>query len=124
MRGGRLVLTALALTVFVLGTACGEAPGERPVDQAEQTTIRAEPSSQSGRTIGADIPEPTTITAQELKELLDAPNKPIILDVRLKASYDVGHIPGAISLPLDELDARALEVPQSKLLICYCSGGP
>ncbi len=47
--------------------------------------------------------------------------KAVYVDVRSKDSYDDGHIPGAISLPLSELQKRLKEVPLKKFLITYCA---
>lgn len=63
-----------------------------------------------------------TLTVQELKALLDGPDKPPVFDARAKVSYDAGHLPGAVSLSLDELDARLAEVPRNRLSVFYCSG--
>lgn len=63
-----------------------------------------------------------TVTVQELKELLESENKPQLFDARSRSSYDRGHIPGAISLPFDELENRLSEVSRERLVIFYCSG--
>ncbi|MHC9533281.1 rhodanese-like domain-containing protein [Dellaglioa sp. L3N] len=51
-----------------------------------------------------DIP---TITTTELEALL--PDKPQIIDVREDFEFAEGHIPGAINVPLDEIDQYELE---------------
>lgn len=45
-----------------------------------------------------------------------------ILDVRPHSEYLAGHLPGAVSIPLEELDARVGEVPASKHVVVYCRG--
>jgi rhodanese-related sulfurtransferase len=57
-----------------------------------------------------------------LKALLEGPDKPPLFDARPRASYEAGHLPGAISLGVDELDQRAAEVPRDRLSVYYCSG--
>lgn len=47
--------------------------------------------------------------------------KAIYVDVRSKDSYDDGHLPGAISLPLSDLPKRFKDVPLKKILITYCA---
>ena len=69
-----------------------------------------------------EVSEPATLSVQEVKALLDGPSKPPIFDARPKASYDAGHLPGAISLPLDQLDGRIAEVPKDRLSVFYCVG--
>ena len=48
------------------------------------------------------------------------------MDVRNPETFAEGHIPGAVSLPLGELDARlddfAAEVPAEQPIVTYCSG--
>ena len=34
----------------------------------------------------------------------------VILDVRSRPEYEAGHLPGAISMPIDQIEARADEV--------------
>jgi rhodanese-related sulfurtransferase len=66
---------------------------------------------------GADA---TRIEAQELKKLVDK-GEAVIVDVRSKAAYDMGHIEGSISIPLAELEARLSQLPKDKLVAAYCT---
>lgn len=43
-----------------------------------------------------------------------------LVDVRPRDEYLAGHIPGAISVPLDELDDAQLAVPAAGELVAYC----
>lgn len=61
------------------------------------------------------------ISADELRERLDN-NEVVLLDVRPKAEYQAGHLPAAISIPLDELERRLNELPQDKTIVAYCRG--
>ena len=45
-----------------------------------------------------------------------------LLDVRPKDEFEKGHIPSAISVPIEELQNRLSEIPQDKLIITYCRG--
>ncbi|MEA5453762.1 metalloregulator ArsR/SmtB family transcription factor [Sinomonas sp. JGH33] len=45
-----------------------------------------------------------------------------ILDVRPTDEYVAGHIPGALSIPLDELEARVHELPAGGEVVAYCRG--
>jgi adenylyltransferase/sulfurtransferase len=67
----------------------------------------------------------STITAQELKELLDS-DKPVhLVDVREPAEWEIVRIPGAVLVPKDEiLRGHALaELPQDKQIVMYCKTG-
>jgi rhodanese-related sulfurtransferase len=46
----------------------------------------------------------------------------VLLDVRPEAEFQAGHLPGAVSIPLDELEQRLEEIPRDKLIITYCRG--
>ncbi|HEY3131995.1 MAG TPA: rhodanese-like domain-containing protein [Acidobacteriota bacterium] len=46
--------------------------------------------------------------------------KTVILDVRSLDSYKAAHIPGAISMPLSDLQQRWKELPRNKSIITYC----
>jgi molybdopterin/thiamine biosynthesis adenylyltransferase/rhodanese-related sulfurtransferase len=67
----------------------------------------------------------STITVNELKELLDA-DKPIeLIDVREPAEWEIVHIPGATLIPKDEIlrgDALA-SLPQDRQIVMYCKTG-
>lgn len=45
-----------------------------------------------------------------------------VLDVRPVAEYRAGHVPGALSLPLDELDAALASLPRDLPAVAYCRG--
>lgn len=46
----------------------------------------------------------------------------IVLDVRPAEEYQAGHIPGALSVPLEQLEARLADLPRSKEIVAYCRG--
>jgi rhodanese-related sulfurtransferase/DNA-binding transcriptional ArsR family regulator len=45
-----------------------------------------------------------------------------VLDVRPVEEYRAGHIPRAISIPVDELKARLKELPKGREVVAYCRG--
>lgn len=45
------------------------------------------------------------------------------VDVREPDEWAEGHIPGAIHIPLGELDQRANEIPAEGAIITYCKAG-
>ncbi|MDT4922558.1 MAG: sulfur-carrier protein adenylyltransferase/sulfurtransferase [Pseudonocardiales bacterium] len=67
----------------------------------------------------------STITAAELKDLVDS-DKPIYLvDVREPAEWEIVRIPGATLIPKDEIlrgDALA-SLPQDRQIVMYCKTG-
>jgi rhodanese-related sulfurtransferase len=61
------------------------------------------------------------ISADELQRRMSK-NQVVLLDVRPEVEYQAGHLPGAISIPLDELGRRLDELPKSKSIVAYCRG--
>lgn len=45
-----------------------------------------------------------------------------VLDVRPSVEFQAGHIPGAMNVPLDELEARLSELPEDREIVAYCRG--
>ena len=44
----------------------------------------------------------------------------VLLDLRDRDDYRGGHIQGAVSMPLDEIDKRYGELPRDKEIVTYC----
>jgi rhodanese-related sulfurtransferase/DNA-binding transcriptional ArsR family regulator len=58
------------------------------------------------------------------EELLDRAQagEVVVLDVRPAEEYAAGHIPGAVSIPFDELADRIAELPDGVEMVAYCRG--
>ena len=46
----------------------------------------------------------------------------MLLDVRPKREFEAGHIAGARSIPIEELEARLAEIPPDADVVAYCRG--
>ncbi|MCC6174409.1 MAG: metalloregulator ArsR/SmtB family transcription factor [Chloroflexi bacterium] len=46
----------------------------------------------------------------------------VVLDVRPVVEYEQGHIVGARSIPIDELERRLTELPRDQEIVAYCRG--
>lgn len=46
----------------------------------------------------------------------------VVLDVRPAEEFAAGHIPGALSVPLDQLDAALSRLPRRAQVVAYCRG--
>ena len=66
-----------------------------------------------------DEPEPVDMT--ELLRRARAGDV-IVVDARPANEYAAGHIPGALSIPIDDLKQRLQRLPKSKPYVAYCRG--
>ena len=46
-----------------------------------------------------------------------------LIDVRTPGEYDLGHIPGAVNVPVDTLQSEAANWDRSKTYVVYCASG-
>lgn len=67
---------------------------------------------------------PGVIDRDELRRLLDKEN-PQLVEVLPKEEYDEEHLPGAVHLPLKQLDARAAAaaLDANRPVVVYCWDG-
>jgi rhodanese-related sulfurtransferase/predicted transcriptional regulator len=68
--------------------------------------------------LGEDV---ETIGREELVERLQRGDV-VLVDVRPAEEYDAGHIEGARSIPIDELEQRLAELPDGREIVAYCRG--
>lgn len=59
----------------------------------------------------------------ELQQKLSAPGAPLVIDVRKPAEFGVAHVPGAINIPLDEIEKRLSEFRSDNGVLIYCING-
>ncbi|MHC9044364.1 rhodanese-like domain-containing protein [Microbacterium saperdae] len=64
---------------------------------------------------------PRAVSAAESIELIAA--GAVVVDVRREQDWRRRHIPGSIHIPLAQLEERADELPDDRLLITICTGG-
>ncbi len=74
------------------------------------------------RPIGSVVP---SVTVRETQRRLTAgePPVPALIDVREPWEFASGHAPGAVSLPLGQLQARVAEVPRDRDVFLICHTG-
>jgi rhodanese-related sulfurtransferase len=68
--------------------------------------------------LGEDV---DSIGREDLLERL-ARGDVVLVDVRPEAEYEAGHIEGAKSIPLPELERRLAELPADVEVVAYCRG--
>jgi rhodanese-related sulfurtransferase len=62
------------------------------------------------------------ITRDELAQRLASEEPPVVWDVRPGEEYVAGHIPGAVSVPPDELATRLRRLAPAGEVVAYCRG--
>lgn len=73
---------------------------------------------------GAASGSEALVTPAEVAAHLGLPGPaPLLLDVRTAAEFAEGRVPGAINIPVQELEARLAELPRDRELVVYCRSG-
>lgn len=66
---------------------------------------------------------PGEVRAEDFDEDGLAPDGYTILDVREDFEFEVGHAPGALHIPADEVPDRLDDLPEEELIVVCRSGG-
>lgn len=61
------------------------------------------------------------VSLEEVQKRMNEGNM-LLIDVRPKDEYDAGHIPGAISIPIEQLQDHLSLIHAEKDIIAYCRG--
>lgn len=64
-----------------------------------------------------------TIGATEVAAMLGGSTPPLVLDVRSESEFAEGHVPGAVLIPHDVLEARIGELGAPREIVVYCRSG-
>jgi phage shock protein E len=104
-------LTILFAATLLAGTALGDEPASVPAPQAAPPASAAQP--------GVPLVSQDALLARQAK------HDPalFLLDVRTPEEFAAGHVPGAVNIPHDQVDARVGEVPKDKDVVLYCRSG-
>jgi rhodanese-related sulfurtransferase len=63
-----------------------------------------------------------TVAPDRAAELLKEKDL-VLLDVRTKGEYRLGRIPGALLIPVSELERKMDQIPLDRRLLVYCASG-
>jgi len=66
------------------------------------------------------VPDVVAVRSEYVKRLVDARQAVVLVDLRKPSEYRAGHLPGARSLPITELDRRFTEIPRGGRVVLYC----
>jgi rhodanese-related sulfurtransferase len=61
------------------------------------------------------------ISREELQSLMQK-DSVTLLDVRPADEFALGHLPGAMNIPVEELERRLAELPPEQEIVAYCRG--
>ena len=61
------------------------------------------------------------IPRKEIQRLLKQGDA-VLVDVRPAMEFDHGHVAGAISIPIEDLETRIKQLPRDKRIVAYCRG--
>lgn len=101
-----ILFLSLAFAVFLTAAVFWTAPvraGDQPLPEAPPRPVEAR-----------------RVTVTDAREAL-AKGTAVLVDVRGAESYAAEHAKGALSIPVNEVAARASELPKDKLIITYCT---
>jgi len=82
------------------------------VGAAAQTNKGVQVDPQTGRAVGA-----REISAEDVKRLVDAHGKVLVIDVREPEAFQKETIKGAINIPLGQLETRLKDIPKDTTLV-------
>jgi len=106
----------------LLVTLCACGAGAR--SQAESAAaVRSPQNNRAPAPRAAAAPRPDgvrLVTVEELSRLM-ARGGAVALDVRGSVEFEMGHIKGAVAMPLGLIAARAGGLPKEKLVVPYCA---
>lgn len=64
------------------------------------------------------------ISAERVKQLIDAGEKVVFIDMRPVQEFEQKHLPNARSIPIPEVAKRFSEIPKSGRVVLYCDCKP
>jgi len=112
MKIKKIALMAIVGLISVLGISCGRTMNSKQVS-ADSKEVKNEKKAEYKK-----------ITSDEAKNIMST-QKAIVVDVRSLEEYNEGHIPNAISVPLETIENEAETKLKNKddLILVYCRSG-
>ena len=112
MKIKKIALMAIVGLISVLGISCGRTMNSKQVS-VDSKEVKNEKKAEYKK-----------ITSDEAKNIM-LTEKPIVVDVRSLEEYNEGHIPNAISIPLENIENEAETKLKNKddLILVYCRSG-
>lgn len=85
---------------------------------AESQAVQLE---QAKHRLVAELHEAEPVGREELVRRVRE-GEAFVIDVRPAEEYRAGHLPGALSIPLEGLESRLTELPRGREIVAYCRG--
>jgi len=124
----RVKWVTLLLGITLLLAACQAAPPTAtdvppaptlpPAPAVTATSAATEGKNRTIPTTAADVPR---ISLQDLRKLLDQGANVTLVDTRSADEYAAGHIPGSLTIPYAEIEARYRELSVTSQIVLYCA---
>ena len=110
---------------LLLAAACTDAAEPVTISKAQSPTPQQSvplvqtPATQQSvhKDDGDDAPR---IPLADAKKAFDE-GSALFIDTHPKAAYDAAHIPGAVNVTVQDLEAKFNTIPKGKKIIAYCS---
>jgi rhodanese-related sulfurtransferase len=112
-----LTIALLLLLAVATETACNK----REASEGNRAGAGGAQAPQAAATQAT--PQPNGVRLVAIPELQDALEKgeAVVVDVRGSVEYKLGHIKGAISVPLGLIAQQIKDLPTDKLIVTYCA---
>ena len=112
MKIRKITMLTIAGLISVLGISCGRTMNSKQVS-VDSKEVKNEKKAEYKK-----------ITSDEAKNIMST-QKAIVVDVRSLEEYNEGHIPNAISVPLETIENEAETKLKNKddLILVYCRSG-
>ena len=105
------------------GSSGGSGGGFGGFGSGDANPFGASPSAELACTADeAKKQQPALIHTPEVEQLAQSASKPVLIDVRPASQFALGHLPGALSIPVDQIEPSAAKLPKDKTLILYEGG--
>jgi glyoxylase-like metal-dependent hydrolase (beta-lactamase superfamily II)/rhodanese-related sulfurtransferase len=72
--------------------------------------------------LGADEPLSASYRRADWRNYREAPGHRVVVDVRQRDEYEAGHLPGALHLPVQDVEERGATLPDGELWV-HCRSG-
>ena len=112
MKMKKMTLLTIIGLICVLGISCGKTGNEKQTVKMSKE-VKSEKKAEYKK-----------ITSDEAKKMMET-EKTIVVDVRTIEEYNEGHIPNAVSIPLETIENEAEAKLKNKddLILVYCRSG-